>query len=94
MKRGVGDRAGDSGNQKKIQQELAEFSEDARYLEAHRDELLQMYENRWIAIYRGEVVAADADFENVLAALAERGIVGRAVVEYLTRHEPSYLRPS
>lgn len=71
-----------------IQVDLERFDRDAAFYEAHREELLQQYPERWVAIYNQEIVGAAEDLKQLIAQLERKGIPrGRAFVEYVTSNE-------
>jgi hypothetical protein len=68
-----------------VQQELERFNEDMSYFEAHRQELLAQYPDRWVAIYDNRVVGTAKDLPRLMAQLEHQGLpTGRVFVEYVT----------
>lgn len=57
-----------------IDTELARFRSDAEYVESHRDELLERYPDRWVAVYDGQVVADDPELDLLLQTVRDRGL--------------------
>jgi hypothetical protein len=58
------------------------------FLDKHRDELLQRYPERWVAVYNGEVVGAAKDPKRLIRQLERKGIPpGEVYREYLTDRE-------
>jgi hypothetical protein len=77
------------------QADLARFHRDVAYFEAHHDELMARYPEKWIAIYDEAMVDAAPDIESLLDTLRQRGVPPeQALVKHLTRDEglPSGLR--
>ena len=71
-----------------IQADLERFNRDAAFYEAHREELLQQYPERWVAVYNQEIVVTAKDLEQLVVQLQRKGIPrGRAFVEYVTAKE-------
>ena len=65
--------------------ELERFRDEARYFDAHRQELLGTYPDQWVAVYGKRVVAAAAEHRVLLDQLEVQGIpAGRAYREYLS----------
>jgi len=57
---------------------------DARWINEHINDLVQQYANRWIAVYRGEVIAVGASPEEVIElARKRRGKQCRPVVHFV-----------
>lgn len=74
--------------QELVQQELEQFRSDAQYLEDHREELLEQYPERWVAIYNQQVVGAAKDAKRLKRQLERKGIpASRVFREYLTKKE-------
>lgn len=74
--------------QELVQQELEQFRSDAQYFEEHRQELLEQYPERWVAIYNQQVVGAAKDAKRLKTQLDRKGInAGRVFREYLTKKE-------
>ncbi len=73
---------------REIQEDLARFTQDMLYFDEHREELLQQYPDRWVAVYHQQVVGATKDLERLVRQLERKGIPpGRAFIEYLTDAE-------
>ncbi len=71
-----------------VQEELERFNEDMAYFDAHRQELLARYPERWVAVYDGRVVGTAKHLPRLMAQLERQGIPkGRAFVEYVTGHD-------
>lgn len=71
-----------------VRQELERFHADADYFDRHRQELLQRYPERWVAVYNQEVVASAKDIKRLVRQLERKGIQpGRTYREYLTAKE-------
>ena len=71
-----------------VQQELERFTLDAKYFDDHRQDLQERYPERWVAIYRQEVVGDAKDLKRLVAQLERRGIPrGAAFVDYATEQE-------
>ena len=67
------------------QQELERFTQDMLYFDQHRQELLQQYPERWVAIYNQQVVGAAKDLKRLIKQLERKGIPPSQVFrEYLT----------
>jgi len=70
------------------QQDLERFTEDMLYFDQHRQELLQQYPERWVAIYNQHVVGAAKDLKRLIQQLERKGIPPSQVFrEYLTEQE-------
>ena len=68
-----------------VQQELARSRADALYLEEHREELIEQYPDRWVAIYNLQVVGAAKDPRRLVKQLERKGIPpGDTYWQYLT----------
>ena len=71
-----------------LQLELERFKKDTTFYEAHYEELLQKYPDRWVAIYNEQVVGNAKDLNRLIAQLHKKRIPqGRAFVEYVTDKE-------
>ena len=51
-----------------------QFRTDVAYFNAHWDEIRRTYPNCHVAVYKEEVVGADADLKKLLKALREKGV--------------------
>ncbi len=56
-----------------IAQELLAFSKSTELLSNDHD-LVDAYREKWIGVFRGEVKAAEQDFDSLLASLDSQGI--------------------
>lgn len=71
-----------------VQQELERYERDAEYFEEHREELLQRYPERWVAIYNQRVVGAARDPKRLRRQVERQGIPpGDSFWEYVTDQE-------
>ena len=65
---------------------------NAEYYEAHYDELLEQYPERWVAIYNQEVVGTASDARKLLTRLKqERLPLRKVLVKHLTREEEIFI---
>lgn len=65
---------------------------NAEYYEAHYDELLEQYPERWVAIYNQEVVGTASDARKLLTRLKqERLPLRKVLVKHLTREEEVFI---
>ncbi|HEY7062673.1 MAG TPA: DUF5678 domain-containing protein [Chloroflexota bacterium] len=68
-----------------IQQELERHRRDAEYFQQHRQELLERYPDRWVAVYNQQVVGAAKHHKRLLRQLERKGIpAGFVLCDYLT----------
>ena len=71
-----------------VPQELERHRQDALYFQQHRQELLERYPERWVAIYNQQVVGAAKDHKRLVRQLERKGIpAGRVFREYVTDKE-------
>ena len=71
-----------------VQQDLDRYRADALYLEEHREELLEQYPERWVAIYNLQVVGAAKDPRRLVKQLDRKGIPsGRVYRGHLTNKD-------
>jgi hypothetical protein len=71
-----------------VQPELEQFTSDAEYFQRHREELLAQYPERWVAVYRHQVVGAAKDPKRLRRQLERKSIPpGQAYWGYLTEQE-------
>ena len=59
----------------------AELAEDVKWLREHSLELQERYPGMYIAVFKGEVVAADKDLKNVYDKARPYG--ERAIIKYV-----------
>jgi hypothetical protein len=53
-----------------------ELERERHYWDAHFDEYLQIYPEKFVAVYDGEIVATDSDLEGLAAKLRARALLG------------------
>jgi hypothetical protein len=58
----------------RVEQELERFTQDRRYFEQHRQELLDQYPEQWVAVYNQQVVGAAKDSKRLVTQLERKGI--------------------
>lgn len=80
------------GGEQRIELELRRFTDDVRYLQSIRQELLREYMENWIAIYEGSVVAYAKTTEELLNQLLQKGIAGsEAVIDFMAKERKAML---
>ncbi len=71
-----------------VQQELERYRTDALYFEQHRQEFLQCYPERWIAVYNQQVVGTAKRLPHLLQELEQRGLPrGQVFIEHVSSKE-------
>ena len=84
----VGEGAGWERDYDTLRSHLDQFAEDTRYLESIRPELRNKYPDRWVAVYKKQIVATAPKLKEIIKELASAGIPAqRTVIDYL-RKEP------
>ena len=72
--------------------ELRRFTEDQRFFGEVYDELLERYPEKWVAVYRKEIVGADADFGRLLKRLKARGYpLRRLAINHVTAETVNWI---
>jgi hypothetical protein len=56
------------------QPRIARYRDDALFLDRHRQELLRLYPDQWVAVYHQEVVASARDPRRLRKQLERKGI--------------------
>ena len=75
-----------NGAAKKLDRVLRPFDEAAEYVSAHHGELLDQFEDRWVAVGPKGVVASSPTRLGLRRALATRAVRGNTLyVTFLTR---------
>jgi hypothetical protein len=73
-----------------MDRELAEFRRSEQWLAANRPQLLEKYENLWVAVYHEGLTCAAADYDELLTQIDKKGVPrGWVVTQFLVRHEPT-----
>jgi hypothetical protein len=79
---------------KEVQEELERFRRDSDYLQAHYEELLDRYPERWVAVFNERVVGVAPELDELLDGLMAEGLpIGRVYVQFLTREEVDWILP-
>jgi hypothetical protein len=77
------------GDPHEIAADLKAFEKDHRVLDDQRDYLLKNYEDRWVAVYDGEIRTSATTFDEVLANVDALCIPrGRVVISLIERNIP------
>ena len=72
--------------------ELRRFTEDQRFFGDVYDELLERYPEKWVAVYRKEIVGADADFGRLLKSMKARGYpLSRLAINHVTAETVNWI---
>lgn len=70
-----------------VEEELDRFQADMAYFDGHREEMLKKYLEQWVAIYNHAVVGAAKALPSLVAQLEQKGLRGKAFVDYVTERE-------
>ena len=69
-----------------------EHKRDRQFFGAHKQEFLEKYPDRWVAVYHEEVVAVDRDREVVCQEIDAMGIHRtHAVIHFIDPDPPAYI---
>ena len=63
----------------------------SEFLQCHEREFAALYPNEWVAVTESELIAHSADFEDVHAAVGERGLPSEAVARRFLRDSDTIL---
>jgi hypothetical protein len=75
-------------DQNKLYEAAAVFEHSRSYIDSNREKLLRQYPNYWIAVHKGQVLAADKDLRNLIDAIRKSGThLEEVAVELLTSEE-------
>lgn len=78
-----------------VPEELDRYRTDALYFEQHREDFLQRYPERWIAVYNQAVVATARRLPQLLRQLEHRGLPrGYVFIEHVSAKEDLLILPS
>ncbi len=70
---------------------LHAYGEMAREFERRRAELTEMYPDKWVGYYQGEVIVADG-LDELIVAMKQAGIPTEAsIVEFLATEEEAWI---
>ena len=71
-----------------VDQELERYTGDMVYFDEHRQELLEQYPERWVAVYDKRVVGAAKSLKRLISKLKKEGIPpGQVYREYVTKDD-------
>lgn len=86
MAGGLLDKAIESaGGLEEFQKKMAQFRGDLAFIDDKREELLQRYDENWVAVYKHEVVAHGEQYDDVIAQIRKRGLpTDEVVIKFLS----------
>lgn len=65
---------------------LVRAKKDAEWISAHYEQLLQKYDNQFIAVREQEILAANSDVDELLVQLEKKGIqANELLVKFITK---------
>lgn len=71
-----------------VKEDLERSRADALFFQAHREELLDQYAERWVAVYEQHVVATADRLPQLLKRIDRAGLPrGRVFIEFLSTKE-------
>lgn len=72
----------------RVKAELRRFTEDQLFFGEMHDEFLERYPEKWVAVYRKEVVGVDEDFMRLLKSLKASGYpLRRLAINHVTAED-------
>jgi hypothetical protein len=72
-------------NGSQVQQEIERFTQDTLWFDDHRQEMLQQYPERWVAIYNKQVVGSSKDLDQLVGKLERKWLrPGHVFCDYVT----------
>ena len=75
------------GDPKAVAADLRELKKSARVFSSNRERLLERFPQKWVAVYRGEVVANGDSLREVLRLVDNAGLPRKSVVvRYIDRN--------
>ena len=63
---------------------LDQFERDHMYLEDNRSEWVQKYPDRWVGVYKEDLICSKGSFKEALDEADRRGIRPYMVIEFIT----------
>ena len=64
---------------------LDQFDKDCKYLARHRNEWVTEYPDRWVVVYKEELVCQADSFQSAFDEAITRGVAGSdLVIEFIT----------
>lgn len=73
------------GGMAEFKRKSEHYSENLRFLESQKPELIKMHDGDWVAIYNSSLVASNKSLPNLLKLLNKRGIPEEeALIQYLS----------
>lgn len=67
---------------------LSRYSQDAKFFEAHREDILREHPDEWVAIFDEKIVGASANFNELLDQLQGKGFAAEETfIEYATSRD-------
>ena len=80
------------GSPAQIVDELTAFAESERVLSSDHPRLITVYPEKWVGVFKGEVVASDGDKEALSAKLVAQGVpVAQTIVRFIDRSEKTFI---
>lgn len=71
-----------------------QFGRDLAYVDTNRDKLLEIYNEKWIAVYQSELISHGKNYHNVLAEVKRKGLPEeQVVIKFLSSREVITLYP-
>jgi hypothetical protein len=75
-----------------ISRELTSFGRSSRVFSAATPRLIDKYENKWVAVHDGDVVASADDFKEAAAAVKALGIpLGETMIRRVERNKKTFI---
>jgi len=76
------------GGLEEFKRRREQFSQDLAFIQKNKDELLEKYNETWIAVHKSNVVAHGKDYNNVLSQLERQNMpVGEIPIRFLSAHK-------
>lgn len=74
-----------AGGLEELRRRMFQSARNLAFIEKKREELLKLYDEKWIAVYNSEIVACDKNFENLVNKMNKAGLsFDEVTVEFMS----------
>lgn len=77
-----------AGGLKEFKRKRKQFRQDLTFIEKNRKKLLENYDEKWVAVYKSQIVSHGKNYNSILSYLEKNNMpVGQIPIRYLSRHK-------
>jgi len=73
-----------AGGMAEFKRKSESYSENLRFLESYKPELIKTHDKMWVAIYNSSLIASSKNLPDLVKTLDKQGVPEEALIQYIS----------